>query len=200
MKFYNNWISHQFLLIFLFVSSFGHSQDSTSYIHYPKKAAIWSLCLPGSGQIYNEIGYRKYADKKNRAWWKVPIIYGGLGTAGYYFYDNYSNAKMFKEEILFRRDNPGGVLHDELITFSSEEALINGYSNGFTTVPGFDEYARRRDLLVFAIGGIWLIQVIEAYVDAHFVMFDVSEDLSLSFFPRYYNRQNVVGLNVKLKF
>ncbi|MCH2234312.1 MAG: DUF5683 domain-containing protein [Crocinitomicaceae bacterium] len=176
----------------------------TSYTHIRKRAAIWSVCLPGSGQIYNEVGYRKYAGKKHRAWWKVPIIYGGLGATGYFFYNNYSEARGLKQEILYRRDNQGMMLN--YTNYSNEDSLINGYTeyDPFTdmvlTFKGFNARARDRDLLIFAFAGVWLLQTIEAYVDAHFVTFDVSDKLTFSWNPRYFNNTETVGLDLRLRF
>lgn len=171
----------------------------TSYHHSWKRASIWSACIPGSGQIYNEFGYRKVQDKKNRAWWKVPIIYGGLGATGYYFYQNTITARALKAEWLFREANAGQLLYEEYYTWTSDE-LLNGfetqkldkngvplyYLNGqpiMEKVPGFDLAAKRRDLLAFGFMAIWGLQVVEALVDGHFVTFDVSEDLSFNWSP-----------------
>lgn len=171
----------------------------TSYHHSWKRASIWSACIPGSGQIYNEFGYRKVQNKKNRAWWKVPIIYGGLGATGYFFYQNTITARALKAEWLFRDANPGQLLYEEYYTWTSDE-LLSGFltpklsKDGqqlynlkgeplYETVPGFDIAAKRRDLLAFGFMALWGLQVVEALVDGHFVTFDVSEDLSLSWSP-----------------
>lgn len=142
--------------------------------HSHKRAAIWSACIPGAGQIYNERGYRIVSDKKHRAWWKVPIIYGGLGVVGYYFYQNLTQTQLIKEEILFRRENGSGTnLHPELSLFGTEEQLRREY----------DTFAQTRDLFLVGFIGVWGINVLEAAVDAHFVGFDVSEDVGLKILP-----------------
>ncbi len=195
-------------LILIFLSFIGletYAGDTTAvdtsgaYEHFPKRAALCSL-FPAGGQIYNEYGYRKF-DKKNRAWWKVPLIYGGLGATSYFYYKNYQSTQLLKKEILFRRENGDSTYyHDSMIGFASETALINGYTDSAgVDVLGFDDTARRRDLLMFATIGIYGLQILEAYVDGHFVSFDVSDDLSLSWYPKMMAR-NTPGIGLTLSF
>ncbi len=211
-----------FLLVMLSFASLANAQiqnDSLSvdtdvnlstesgYTHFTKRAAILSAVIPGAGQIYNEIGYRKIPQKKHRAWWKVPIIYGGLGACGYYFYQNNKFAYLTKKEFLFREENNGAILDQRFANYPVDSgdtthrvfSLINGYKVDGVTIPGFDKYANRRDLFLFGFVGVWALNVIEAYVDAHFVTFDVSEDLTMSFSPTIFaNRQP--GLSLTLDF
>ena len=60
--------------------------------HSPKKATIMSACLPGLGQVYN------------RKWWKVPIVYAGLGGLGYMAYNNYYEYKLYLHAYEFKKD------------------------------------------------------------------------------------------------
>lgn len=161
----------------------------TSYHHSVKRAILFSALVPGTGQMYNEYGYRKYRNKKHRAWWKVPIIYGGLGVLGYYFYDNYWQAKLLKEEYLIRQDNPNLSFH---------HPQFEGFSEGNLTSE-FDFFSRRRDIFAFATVAFYGLQIVEALVDAHFVTFDVSQDLSFYWNPVMLDRQTA-GLNIGLRF
>ena len=181
------------ICIFLFICGFTLgglakdtlkvASDDTSYTHIPKRSALFSL-FPGGGQIYNEFGYRKYG-KKNRAWWKVPLIYGGMGATSYFWYQNYQRSQLLKEEILYRREFGDSTnLHPVLAAYTTEFELTGGYNDNANESRGFDDVAKRRDLLMFATIGIYGLQLIEAYVDGHFVSFDVSEDLSMSWYPR----------------
>ena len=154
----------------------------TSYHHLWKRATIWSACLPGAGQIYNELGYRKVQNKKHRAWWKVPIIYGALGATGYYFYNNLILAQTLKTEWLYRDANAGLTSNPAYVDWLDSE-LIDGKIISGIQQPGFDLAAKRRDMLAFGFLAIWGLQTAEALVDGHFVNFDVSEDLSLSWSP-----------------
>lgn len=171
----------------------------TSYHHSWKRATIWSACLPGAGQIYNEFGYRKEQGKKHRAWWKVPIIYGALGVTSYYFYQNLSLARSLKAEWIYRGTYGDSLrLYPEFTNWKTDE-LITGYFNGLTTDPGFDIASKRRDMLGFAFLAIWGLNVVEALVDGHFVTFDVSEDLSLSWSPTVLN-YTTPGIALRLNF
>ncbi|UKN02596.1 DUF5683 domain-containing protein [Paracrocinitomix mangrovi] len=163
-----------------------------NYEHKPKRAALWGL-FPGAGQIYNEVGYRRIPHKRNRAWWKVPIIYGGIGTCGYFWYQNYKQGKLLKEEVLFRRENGDStLLYPQFANATSEDDLINGYAglDGYFK-PGYDLTAKRRDIFLGASIAIYALSIVEAYVDGHFVTFDVSEDLSMSFYPRMMDSKTI---------
>ena len=206
----------RFILLSFFLTIFsqiGHSQNDSipnsldslqqekSYEHIPRRSALWALA-PGLGQLYNEIGYRKYAGKKNRAWWKIPIVWAGLGLCGYYWYDNYSNARLLKEEILHRREfGDSTVLKPQLAGYTSENDLISGYKDSFGIYQsGFDLRAKRRDIFLFASVGVFALQMIEAFVDGHFVSFDVSQDLSMSWYPKSFDSRSVgLGLNFTFK-
>jgi Family of unknown function (DUF5683) len=200
----------RFLVIISFISFAVNSiaQDSipekkdkwAAYEHKPKRAVLWSL-LPGAGQIYNEIGYRRVRQKKHRAWWKVPIIYGGLGVCAYYFWENYSQGKLLKEEIQFRREYGDSTnLHPSLIEYSTEFELINGYTDfNQNEFQGFDLRAKRRDIFIAATIGVYAFNLIEAYVDGHFVSFDVSDDLSMRFMPVMFDRYSP-GMSLQFNF
>jgi hypothetical protein len=193
------------VLFFLSFSNSTFSKDTLSnkndkwedYEHKPKRSVLYSL-FPGAGQIYNEIGYRRVSQKKHRSWWKVPIIYGALGYTGYMFYDNFKSAKLLKEEILYRRENGAtSNLHPELINYADEDALISGYGPQSDFNKGYDEHAKGRDLMLAASIGIYGLNLIEAFVDGHFVSFNVSEDLTLQMQP------TVIGIynpGIKLSF
>lgn len=170
----------------------------TSYHHSWKRAAYLSLFIPGSGQIYNEIGYRKVQNKRNRAWWKAPIIWGTLGVGGYYFYDYFTQSKNFKTEWLYRQDNPGMFQNQDYLDWTDDE-LLNGKTNGLITTPGFDIASKRRDLIGFGIIVFWGLNAVEALVDGHFVFFDVSEDLGFSIQPILYNT-NSTGIQFTYNF
>ena len=202
------------LLFLLFITSIGfnsYGQDSlvdnnkkdnkwADYEHKPKRAALWSL-FPGAGQIYNEVGYRRIPQKKHRAWWKVPLIWGGIGVCTYYAIDNYRQAGFLKEEILYRRENgDSSWLHSHLYDFKSEFQLINGYTDtNDIDIPGFDLRAKRRIIFTAATLGVFALAMIEAYVDAHFVTFDVSDDLGMRVMPTMFDYKTP-GVSIRFNF
>lgn len=186
------------ILLYCFSAS-ATVQDTTDvkkdkwadYEHKPQRAALWSL-FPGAGQIYNEIGYRRIPHKKHRAWWKVPIIYGGLGTCGYFYWFNYKEGKD-------RRNEWEARVADTTYT------LFNPFNPKFLNVSTptleseYDDFARSRDIFLFATIAVYGLNIIEAFVDGHFVTFDVSEDLSLSCTPTMIT-PSAPGLHFRLSF
>ena len=199
------------IILSFFIFSFAGfvaAQDDTlsqpkdkwaDYEHKPKRAVLWGL-FPGAGQIYNEVGYRRASNKKHRAWWKVPVIYGGMGVCGYYFWKNFTNARDFKNEINYRREFGDTTnLIPALANYETEDELINGYIFNGEEHLGFNTYARRREIFIAATVGIYALSIIEAYVDAHFVTFDVSEDLSMRVMPTMINSYTP-GVSIKFNF
>ncbi|MGB4775771.1 MAG: DUF5683 domain-containing protein [Daejeonella sp.] len=126
----------------------------------PRKAAIRSAIVPGLGQIYN------------KRWWKVPLIYGGFVGIGLVYEFNHRNYKIFLKEAQFREANPG----------MTENPLYVGASNsGIILVK--DAYRRNRDLSVLIGVAFYAVNIIDAYIDAKFLRFDISNDLSLNIRP-----------------
>ena len=183
--------------------SFAFTQNADlisdgAYVHSHKRAAMWSSFIPGAGQFYNELGYRKVAEKRNLAWWKIPVIYGGLAACGYYFYHNNQFANLTKQEYQFRQNNVG-YLDQRFANYPDSTSLIVGYTANNVDYLGFNTYANRRDLFLVGFIAVWGLNVIEAYVDGHFVSFDVSEDLSFSWHPTFIGNK-YLGLGLNLNF
>src|SRR5699024_11177226 len=131
--------------------------------HSPKKAALLSLA-PGGGQIYNHLAMPK---GKKKAFWKVPLIYAGLGTTGYFFFTFQKEQKQLKEEYRFREKNG----------FPNLEKYASYDDQGVLTK--FEEARTNRDLMMFAFIIVYGLNILDAHVEAHFVDFDISKDLSL---------------------
>lgn len=179
------------LLIILFFSHSVFAADSTlidtSYIHIRKRAAILSTIIPGSGQFYNEIGHRKVQGRKNVSWWRAPLIWAGLGTTAYFAITNGKEASQLKKEWLYRNNNNGIGLYDKFIDISNSDELIYGNQN---QTFGFLKHSKWRDYNIAGFALIYGFNILDAYVDAHFVTFDVSQNLTLSFQPKMYSLQN----------
>ncbi|TVR42323.1 MAG: hypothetical protein EA394_03830 [Bacteroidia bacterium] len=125
----------------------------------PAKAAMLSATFPGLGQVYN----RKY--------WKIPIIYAGFGTLAYFIDFNNTEYRKWREAWIARVDgNPNTVDDYPLYSTDRLEWLMNGY---------------RRNLEVTYIltAALYLLNILDASVDAHLMNFDVGEDLSLGLEP-----------------
>jgi len=192
-----------FVCCFLFVFysiSYGvnlnpkNEEDTTSVVvikeHSPHLATIYSMILPGLGQAYN----RKY--------WKIPIIYGGLGVSLYYLqYNNKRYEQMRKGYKHFIDGDPTTNYFleiDELVTRNVPDDKIKAQLDYYKY-----EYRRNRDLTVILTAGIYFINVIDAAVDAHFFDFDVSEDFTLRIEPAIFSRPmafQAYGFNCTLRF
>ncbi|WP_236980688.1 DUF5683 domain-containing protein [Membranihabitans maritimus] len=121
----------------------------------PERAALLSFILPGSGQAYN------------RSWWKVPIIYGGLGVSAWVIADNKRNYDLFRNAYNNRvQGNP--------------DPFLDIYPNLNTLSSIRDTYYKWYQLSIIVTAAIYLMNGIEAYVDAHLKNFDIGEDLSFT--------------------
>lgn len=134
------------------------SPDTAVVYHSPKKATIMSAALPGLGQVYNG------------KWWKVPIIYGGFAVAGYYLKDNLDKIDLYKDAFKAQTDDDPGTVNTTGFTSSQLTDII-------------DQYKQWRDLSYIAIAAIYILNVVDANVDAHLFYFDVSEDISFHVQP-----------------
>ena len=154
--------------------------DSSSY--YFKKAVLLSACLPGAGQVYNSI---KMTTGRKNAIWKVPIIYAGLGATSYFLISNQKMKNELKQEYTLRLAGGG----DQKWIDYDDPAILSIYQ----------QYLDWRDLSILAIGAVYLLQIVDAGVEAHFIKFDVSDKLSFSVDPTLMNL-NSPGFTLKMSF
>lgn len=182
-----------FVFLVVVLATNAQEQDSVSIqeptvfdtLHSPKKAALYSALLPGAGQVYN---HRAMPKRKKNAFWKVPIIYGGLGATAYFAINNHILQRQLKDEYTFRVQNNG----------ATNLAGYEQYDNqGILTL--FEQSQRSRDLMIFAFIAVYGLNVVDAHVEAHFVNFDVSKGLSLSISP-VMMQPTTPGLSLSLNF
>ncbi len=136
----------------------------------PKKAALYSAILPGAGQVYT----KKY--------WKVPIVYGGLVTSFYFITENNSKYIEYREAALLSHEtgeNQLGYSYSELKTLK-------------------EHYRRNRDLSYFSFVGVYILNIVDASVNAHLFSFDVSDDISMNIQP--YSTLSNIGLALSFNF
>jgi hypothetical protein len=164
-------------------SSFAQTDSTSKEKHPYKKSMLFSAIIPGAGQIRNASLSQK---KIKPAYWKVPLIYGSLGTAGYFIYQNHSAQNNVKTEYNNRLDgNPPAI-------------EWSNYDN-FGLIALQKQYLNNRDLFVLLSLAIYGIQIIDAGVEAHFLKFDVSEDLSLRIQPFILQDKAGIGFNFKFR-
>lgn len=128
----------------------------------PKKAGLYSALIPGMGQVYN------------RQYWKLPIVYGGLGVAGYFLVRNTKDYNSLRSAYIRRLSEGNGPYTDE-------------YANIYSTteqVRQLQEDANRILNLTIVFSGVaYMVQVIDAITSAHLRNFDISRDISLQLRP-----------------
>ena len=154
--------------------------DSVIRVHSPRVAAIRSAILPGWGQVYN----KKY--------WKLPIIYGALGTtAGIFVYNlNYYKRFRYAYRVLATKDSGNFPnVHPDLKFFIDRNDLSGLQYNR-------DEFRRNIDYTVLVFLLFWGLNVVDASVDAHLKSFDVSPDLSLKLKVGYSDMARTNGFSV----
>ncbi|MEP6927727.1 MAG: DUF5683 domain-containing protein [Ginsengibacter sp.] len=143
--------------------------------HNPKIATFRSLVLPGWGQAYN----RKY--------WKIPIIYGALGTTAGVFLYNLKTYKLLRQAIVYRSDTLAAndsLIDSRFIRLSTES--IRSYRNA---------YRQNIDYSVLFFLVFWGLNVVDATVDGHLKAFDVSPDLSMKIRPGLNSVNNGPGIS-----
>ena len=144
-------------------------------VHLPRKATIYSAVLPGLGQIYNH------------KWWKVPFIYGGFAAIGYMAYDaNQQQQLLLKSYWQIADENPETNIYLEIPDFPEDfsefdQSAVSKYRTWF--VENMRSAERYRNLYLIGAAGFYLLNILDANVNAHFLDFDISEDLSLNLSP-----------------
>ena len=147
--------------------------------HSPSKAILFSAILPGAGQFYN----KKY--------WKMPLIYAGIGVLIYSIDFNNKNYHTFKDAYIARTDSDVSTT-DNYPRYSSENLRSL-----------FEYYRRNRDLCYILLGTVYVLNILDAYVDAELFHFDVSDDLSFNSTPFIMNSPHgntIGGLSLKISF
>lgn len=153
-------------------------------VHSIRKAVVFSAVIPGAGQVYNHIAMPK---GQKKAFWKVPLIYAGIGGTTYFALKNNTAQKGLKQEYLNRTNQ--GIYGVDYLSYD-DQGLITLYN----------QKINRRDLFFMGLGLVYLIQVADAAVEAHFVSFDVSKDLTLTFRPKLIPQGNLATVGIGLSF
>ncbi len=142
----------------------------------PAKAAFYSAVLPGLGQAYN----KKY--------WKIPLVYGAIGTSLYFYLDSQKKYNSFRDAYKRRLEG----FTDDKYAFLDNSRLISAQKF----------YQRNRDLSSLFIVGFYVLNIIDANVDAALLQFNVDENLSLkpSLYQNDLNAKTNLGLTINYNF
>ncbi|MDR0229521.1 MAG: DUF5683 domain-containing protein [Flavobacteriaceae bacterium] len=147
----------------------------------PSRAAFYSSIVPGLGQIYN----KKY--------WKVPLVYAGMGVPIYFWADNQRNYVRYRDEYKRRLQ---GIVDTSDPTFGGldDQRLIDAQNY----------YRRSRDLSVVITLGVYILSIVDANVDAHLMQFNVNDKLTIKptfeLNPLDVNNQYQYAINVQYRF
>ena len=160
-------------------------------VHSPRKATIYSAVLPGLGQIYN----RKY--------WKLPIVYGGFVTLGYFINFNnelYVKYKQAYSDIIDTDPNTNSFKKLNVNPIFFEADKISQLTERLRLAK--DGSRRNRDLVVISTAVFYALNIIDASVDANFFNFDIGDDLTINWVPGpiICMDQKGIGLHCKITF
>lgn len=146
----------------------------------PRTAAIRSAIIPGWGQAYN----KKY--------WKIPIVYGALGTTAVVF--NYNLTQYKRIQYAYRL-----LINNDTANFSKVDADLQPFikAKASSDLRNYrNEFRKNIDYSVVVFILFWGLNIVDATVDAHLKGFDVSDDLSLQIKPGYSPIANTTGLSL----
>lgn len=128
----------------------------------PKKAGLYAAILPGLGQVYN------------RQYWKIPIVYAGLGATGYFVVNNLTNYRKYRKAYVGRLTDPN--YKDEFSTLNVGDQIA--YVKQIQ-----DDYSKNLNISVLLTGVGYFLQVLDAITGAHLKNFDMSRDISMHVQP-----------------
>lgn len=150
----------------------------------PSKAAFYSAILPGLGQIYN------------KSYWKVPLVYGAIGTSLYFYQKNSKEFDRYRNAYKRRLD---GFTDDEFFGDRSD-GRPRVSEEGLRRAQQF--YKRNKELSLLFVVATYALNIIEANVDAHLKQYNIDENLSVEPYADFnqINGKTTFGLTLNMKF
>jgi hypothetical protein len=149
----------------------------------PAKALLYAAVLPGLGQIYN----RKY--------WKLPLVYGGMFATGYainYYNDFYRDYRSIVFQAIEK-----GLQENEIDQSLNMQTTLRGYR------IAVDKARRERDFMIIIMGVVYVLQIVDAHVDAHLKEFDLNPRLQVKIEPMFDQNPMIgrqTGASIVLRF
>lgn len=157
----------------------GKSTDTLKpKIHSPHRASVYSAVLPGLGQAYNQ----KY--------WKIPLVYAGLGISTYMMLKNRDSLRRYQNALNLLSDNDSTSNPSAYYSSIPLAALKQQRSN----------YRTNRDYSIIAMAAFYIINIVDATVDAHFYKFNIDKPLAERKEKRWDIYSSRVGLNTTIGF
>ena len=168
---------------------------TTNDVSHVNKATTLSTICPGAGQIYN------------KSYWRVPIVVGGFSAMIYCVDWNNRGYQRFQKAYRLKAAYDADP---SLFPDGSQDEFGGRYSASFLKNLR-NSYRRNRDLCIILSAGLYILQIVDAHVDAHLRDYDISRDLSVSITPAFgysYNRMSgysggggaTIGMNLGFTF
>ena len=152
----------------------------------PAKAAFYSAVLPGLGQAYN----KKY--------WKIPLVYGALGTGIFFYLDNNKEYDRYRDAFKRRL---AGFNDDEFWgTDSNDNPLSSPQISNDALIRAQRTLSRNREISLLVTIGIYVLNIIDANVDAHLLQYNVDENLALKPHFKFNELDATTNLGLTLGF
>lgn len=172
-------------IYFIGDAAYNYSTNDVSDI---KKATTLSTICPGAGQIYN------------KSYWRVPIVIGGLASTIYTIDWNNRGYQRFKTAYALRVDYDNDP---SKYPNGSADEFRGAYTATFLKNLK-NSYRRNRDLCILLTAGVYILNIIDAHVDAHLKDFDISDNLAMDIEP-YFGTTTVAtkptfGVNLNMRF
>ena len=138
------------------------SADTATYKHSPQKATLYSMVLPGLGQAYN----KKY--------WKIPVVYAGFGVLGYFAIMNGNEYRKYRQAYDYVTQGDQSIpIDNDYVDKYAPEQLAQGR-----------DYYRRNLEFTYILTGFWyILNVVDAAVDAHLYNYSIDDDLEIRLKP-----------------
>jgi hypothetical protein len=147
----------------------------------PRKALLYAAVVPGLGQIYN----KKY--------WKLPLVYGGFYFIGKTIRDYNKIYVEYKNHLFYNIENQyADTKTNPTVPFTTAQLR-----------RVVDKARRERDLMVILMGGMYLLQIVDAHVDSHLKEFDLNPNLKVRVEPTLTNDAWVgrqTGMSLTFRF
>lgn len=175
--------------------------ESYAARYNPRKAMLFAAIFPGSGQAYN----KKY--------WKIPLVYGGFGGIGYAVWWNQGRYLAYRKGLFSLLNEPAAPVSDPATGLTPlGNKVIGGkayYPVGATGLMSLDvarnavnKYRRDRDYALIMCFIFYMMQMVDAHVDAHLKEFDINPQLKVSIEPTvnqnaFIGRSTGFGLTLK---